>query len=483
MNKVAIYTRVSTEEQVKDGFSLQAQERALKDYCGNNDYEIFDIYTDEGVSGRSIKKRKELSRLLSDAENKKFDLVLIYKLDRLSRTVKDAYTIIDILVKNDIGVLSISEKHINFSTAQQRAMFGMSMVFAQLEVEQISERVVFGMREAARSKKAIFDLPYGYKNNNGSVEIVEEQAEVVKEIFSLYKDGLGINAIAKLLNSRGIDAPKSKSWHANTINRCLQNKAYHGYREIRFQKLKEVDIQEDVYPVIIPKEEFEEIQKIREFKASIHPKAAHTSKNSPIFTGFIKCGRCGKAISTVGFSRDGRRRYRCGGSAQGVCNLPSFYEEHLESSFIEALIGIQDVSNKHSDRFSQQLKKSRKINDLKRNLQLIEKKKKKNYEAWENDWIDVEFFKSKVAELKEEEATITAELDKLEASNKTPKIFDLECDDITAMWDSWDSVEKKQFLITYIDEIFVDASKHDSLNNLKKIQQINNVRIIDIVLS
>ncbi len=161
---------------------------------------------------------------------------------------------------------------------------------------------------------------------------------------------------------------------------------------------------------------------------------------------------------------------------------------------------------------------------------MIEKKKKKNYEAWENDWIDVEFFKSKVAELKEEEATITAELDKLEASNKTPKIFDLECDDITAMWDSWDSVEKKQFLITYIDEIFaeldkleasnktpkifdlecdditamwdswdsvekkqflityideifVDASKHDSLNNLKKIQQINNVRIIDIVLS
>ncbi len=311
----------------------------------------------------------------------------------MSRTVKDAYTIIDVLVKNDIGVLSISEKHINFSTAQQRAMFGMSMVFAQLEVEQISERVVFGMREAARSKKAIFDLPYGYKNNNGTVEIVEDQAEVVKEIFALYKDGLGINAIAKLLNSRGIDAPKSKSWHANTVNRCLQNKAYHGYREIRFQKLKEVDIQEDVYPVIIPKEEFEEIQKIREFKASIHPKAAHTSKNSPIFTGFIKCGRCGKAISTVGFSRDGRRRYRCGGSAQGVCNLPSFYEEHLESSFIDALIGIQDVSNKHSDRFSQQLKKSRKINDLKRNLQLIEKKKKKNYEAWENDWIDVEFFK------------------------------------------------------------------------------------------
>ncbi len=179
MNKVAIYTRVSTEEQVKDGFSLQAQERALKDFCEKNNYDIYDIYTDEGVSGRSIKKRKELSRLLSDAEGKKFDLVLIYKLDRLSRTVKDAYTIIDVLVKNDIGVLSISEKHINFSTAQQRAMFGMSMVFAQLEVEQISERVVFGMREAARSKKAIFDLPYGYRNNNGTVEIVEDQAEVV----------------------------------------------------------------------------------------------------------------------------------------------------------------------------------------------------------------------------------------------------------------------------------------------------------------
>lgn len=478
--RAVIYTRVSTEDQVREGYSLQAQERTLREFAEKSGFEVVGIYVDEGISGRSIKKRKELSNLLQDAEKKKFDLVLIYKLDRLSRTVRDAYTIIDTLVKNEIGVLSYSEKHINFSTAQQRAMFGMSMVFAQLEVEQISERVVFGMQEAAKSGKPMFDTPYGYRNNNGIIEIVPEEAEIVKEMFSLYKEGHGFNSIAKNFNNRGIKPPKGEFWHSNTINRCVQNKAYYGVREIHFKKIKTTEICENVYPTIIPKDEFDYAQRLRESKAELHPKSANLRTNSPVFSGFLKCSRCGQSVSTCGLLR-GKRRYRCCGRSVDVCKLPTFYEHYLEEAFVETMLAIQSISNKTDDKFSQQIKKNQKIIELKRNILAIQKKKEKNHFAWENDLITDDFYKTRIIDLKTEEELTLEELEKLEANSKVPKLFRLKAEDFKSIWEKSSPAEKKKFLMTYVEDIIVDSSGISPINNLKQ-SNFNPVRVIDIIL-
>lgn len=478
--RVVIYTRVSTEDQVREGYSLQAQERTLREFADKNDFEVVGLYVDEGISGRSIKKRKELSQLLQDAEKKKFDLVLIYKLDRLSRTVRDAYTIIDTLVKNDIGVLSYSEKHINFSNAQQRAMFGMSMVFAQLEVEQISERVIFGMQEAAKSGKAMFDTPYGYRNNNGVIEIVPEEAEIVKEMFSLYKEGLGFNSIAKRFNTRGIKPPKGDFWYSNTINRCIQNKAYYGVREIHFKKIKTTETCEYVYPAIITKEEFEDAKSLRDSKAKLHPKTANLRFDSPIFSGFLKCSRCGHSISTCGLLR-GKRRYRCCKRGVDLCKLPTFYEHYLEEAFVETMLAIQSMSNTTDEKFSQQIKKNKKIIELKRNIVAIQKKKEKNHFAWENDLITDDFYKTRIIDLKTEEDLTLKELENLEANSKVPKLFQLKNGDFKTIWEKSSPSEKKKFLMTYVEEIVLDTSGIAPINNLNKLS-FNPVKVIDIIL-
>lgn len=149
-NKVAIYVRVSTTSQLEEGYSIDEQKAKLTSYCDIKDWNIYEIYTDGGFSGSNT-ERPALEQLIRDAERKKFDTVLVYKLDRLSRSQKDTLFLIeDVFIKNGIEFLSLQE-NFDTSTPFGKAMIGLLSVFAQLEREQIKERMQLGKLGRAKA--------------------------------------------------------------------------------------------------------------------------------------------------------------------------------------------------------------------------------------------------------------------------------------------------------------------------------------------
>ncbi|MBW2977648.1 recombinase family protein [Candidatus Woesearchaeota archaeon] len=222
-SKAAIYTRVSTEEQAKQGFSLAAQEDALKNYAQATGYELFKIYKDEGKSAKDIKHRPALKQLLKDAEDKKFNAIFVYKLDRFSRSLKDLILTIEKLKEWEVDFISLQDK-IETASASGKLMFHIISAFAEFERDIISERTIFGMTEKAKEGKAITKAPRGYKLINGQLTIDEENKKVIEQIFNIFiNTNLSLTQIAKQngLTTRG-------------LIKLLKNRTYLG--EIKFKE-------------------------------------------------------------------------------------------------------------------------------------------------------------------------------------------------------------------------------------------------------
>ena len=191
-NKVAIYVRVSTTNQVEEGYSIEEQKDKLSSYCDIKDWSVYNVYTDGGFSGSNT-DRPALEKLIKDAKKRKFDTVLVYKLDRLSRSQKDTlYLIEDIFIKNNIAFLSLQE-NFDTSTPFGKAMIGLLSVFAQLEREQIKERMQLGKLGRAKAGKSMMwaktSYGYDYHRGTGTMTINPVQSLAIKFMFETYLSG------------------------------------------------------------------------------------------------------------------------------------------------------------------------------------------------------------------------------------------------------------------------------------------------------
>lgn len=179
---VAIYVRVSTQEQATQGYSLNAQQEALENYAKALGYDIFKIYRDEGKSAKDL-KRPEMTQMLQDAEDHKFQAIFIYKLDRFSRSLKDLILTIDKLKQLGIDFVSLQDK-IETTSASGKLMFHIISAFAEFERNIIGDRTKFGMERKAKEGGFITKAPKGYKLMDKQLLIDEEQAEDVKKIYN-----------------------------------------------------------------------------------------------------------------------------------------------------------------------------------------------------------------------------------------------------------------------------------------------------------
>ena len=151
--RVAIYVRVSTEDQAEEGYSIGVQTEKLQAYCTAHDWNIVNTYTDPGFSGSNM-ERPALKRMLDDIKNGLIDMVLVYKLDRLSRSQRDTlYMIEDTFIANNVGFVSMTE-NFDTSTPLGKLMIGIMSAFAQLERETITARMQMG--HDARAKDGFF---------------------------------------------------------------------------------------------------------------------------------------------------------------------------------------------------------------------------------------------------------------------------------------------------------------------------------------
>lgn len=220
--RVALYPRVSGHEQ-EDNYSIPEQIDRMKKYCASRDWMVYKIYTDAGFSGSNI-ERPGLQQLIKDAEDKKIDMVLVYKLDRLSRSQKDTlYLIEDVFDKHGVFFSSMTE-NFDTSTPFGKAILGILAVFAQLEREQIKERTMVG--KDSRAKEGLWHgskhIPTGYDYIDGALKINEYEAMQIKEAAKMFVEMTPVRSIAKELNAKGYKR-KGMDWEAKTVRYALTN--------------------------------------------------------------------------------------------------------------------------------------------------------------------------------------------------------------------------------------------------------------------
>lgn len=286
--KVAIYCRVSTLEQAEKGYSLQAQEDKLRSYAKSKDYKVLKVYKDPGYSGANT-NRPGLQNLLLNAEN--FDAVLVFKLDRLSRSQKDTLKILEEkLLPNKCDLVSISESF-DTTTPFGRATIGILSVFAQLERENIKERLMLGKR--AKAKKGGYNggnAGWGYDYVDGKL-IPNKNADDIKLAYDMYLKGYGVPTIGKHIphKSRG----QIRGW--------LKAPLYAG-----MIKYKDI-LEEGEHEAIVSWQDFCKVQEIMEERSQPH--GAPATKN--VLSGICHCAYCGSTITrryTTSKRKDGTKR-------------------------------------------------------------------------------------------------------------------------------------------------------------------------------
>ncbi|MDR2866458.1 MAG: recombinase family protein [Methanomassiliicoccaceae archaeon] len=235
--RVAIYARVSTDEQASEGFSIDAQLEMLRAYAGSQDgWTVQDEYVDEGRSGRND-RRPEYRRMMQDSNIRNWDAVLVLKMDRIHRNSRNFMKMMDFLKKHGKEFVSSTES-LDTSTAMGRFVIDMIQRIAQLESEQIGERTRFGMREKAESLRDKegpsdgvmgFAPPFGYAMDAGSLVADEAELEVAKDIFKWYLEGMTVDGICYRLNRSGISTRRSNPWNKFNLRNILHNPVYAGY--------------------------------------------------------------------------------------------------------------------------------------------------------------------------------------------------------------------------------------------------------------
>lgn len=341
--KTAIYIRVSTDTQAEEGFSLEAQLQRLRAYCESQGWEIYDVYSDEGLSAKNT-ERPGLQRMMRDITNKHVDVVLVHKLDRLTRNVIDLHQLIQQFEQHSVGFKSATEVF-DTTSAMGRLFITIVAALAQWERENLAERTKMGQIEMTRQGEwSGGRAAFGYDYVDNGLIINETQAEVVREIFSRYISGHGYKKLLQWLNdpSHPQPAPRQR-WTFNAIRYVLRNPLYagyvrYGYRDQGGRRQKDFIVHPGKHIAIIDEETWQQACKLRDAR-----------KKTPIrsgtgtfpFTGVLRCSLCGSALSGRTVYRRNkaesqpRRYYVCNERQHSnLCRLPLVREDIIEEQVL-----------------------------------------------------------------------------------------------------------------------------------------------------
>lgn len=479
MSLVACYIRVSTEEQAEQGLSIPAQKSRLIAYSKSQGWELYDFYIDDGYSGKDL-ERPAMQRLILEAEVNKFNILLVLKLDRLSRRQKDVlYILEDILEPNNIGFKSATESF-DTTTPFGKAALGMMAVFAQLERDTIIERVRLAKKESAKQGRFMGGpTPYGYSYNFSSkmLEIDEIQASTVRLIYDDYLEGKnGYQHIAEELERRGVPGPTDMRWNKVSVRNILTNPVYAGY----------VKHEENLYPgkhqAIITQDKWHEVQVLLGSRGAVR---AATAVHTGLLSGIIWCGECGARMRVKNVWQNYPLRepkkvvryYVCysqdGSSKQMVtdpdCKCGYKRADEIETLVIKELFRysfdrdlLLEVINEAIEKDIDKNSISKTIKQAKKEYALIDNKINRWYDAFEKGALEPEALMERVKDLRQKKNYLQQQIEELEAKINEEKERQANADeiinmfkDLPAIWEEAIYEERREIVVNMVKEVKV----------------------------
>ncbi|WP_100332660.1 recombinase family protein [Bacillus xiapuensis] len=499
ISRVAIYARVSTEEQVKEGFSIAAQLQTLRQYAQIYNWEVIDEYVDEGISGKSVKGRPEMKRLIKDVENERFDAVIVWKISRLSRNMLETLMILDKFEKYNVKFISYSE---NFDTSSPigRLVLQIMASIAEMERNTLAENVKLGMKQRALEGRWNGGVVFGYDTVKKELVINEKEAEVVQLIYHMYANGKGLRAISNHLNKAGYKTKRNRYFSINGVAQILDNVIYNG--KISWLKFENWDskrrkgknpnpiLVEGKHEPIISDELWSVVRARRKSKSF-----KQRQSNEPfLLSGLLRCPDCGQGMVpsiTTHTRKDGTKRkhryYVCSdfhnkGSAACKANSIKAYKaeetvikkiEHFSSNKKRLYKTITDISSSSAHSIS---KLNKELEKIEIRLKEIEQLQAKYMDAFEKNTLPVDILQERLQKvsndkrgLEQKKNEIIIQLGSIDSKVIQPDLIENLLKKFLSVYRKTSRENKKQLLQLLIDNI--------SIKQIDKSRTIKNIEL------
>ena len=460
--RVALYPRVSGHEQ-EDNYSIPEQIERMKKYCEAKDWMVYKIYTDSVQSGADL-DRPGLQAMMKDCEAGKVDMVLVYKLDRLSRSQKDTmYLIEDVFEKNGVGFTSMTE---NFDTSTPHGKFiiGILAVFAQLERSKITERTTLGKKARAAEGKWHGGkwIPIGYEYIDDQLIPNEYEKMQVLEIGELILQRTPIRTIVNMITDKGYKH-KYGVWDAKTIKRVVRN-------PVNIGLIRDGDT---LYPgkhePIMDNKMFDAIADVMDERASKF--GTEYKGHKSLLAGFLFCKHCGGRYCRQTNGRGGLSYYSCYSRNKSQkpmikdpnCKNTNYRTEVLDGKVLEEIrkLAVDPEYINHVRENKPKNDTSAKIKSIKSEIEKINSQISKMMDLYAMGSIDMDMISTKVAEL-----------------NKTKAALQNELDSISVPESDVMSIEEIQNLATMMDDEKLDlAGKRNIIQSLIYYIEIDDEKV------
>jgi len=492
MVSTGIYVRVSTDEQAREGYSIRAQQEKLKAYATLKEWHIYGIYVDEGISGKDIDGRPEIKRLITDIESGKVTNVLVFKIDRLTRSTKNLIELMDLFNTHDCAFNSLSES-IDTSTASGRMFLKIVGIFAEFERENLAERIRLGFERKAKEgyTLATYRQAYGYNRAKGNklLEVNETEAEIVKRIFDMYlNNDCTYYKIAHILSAQNAPTKTGKQWATTTVRTILKNPLYIGKVRYSVRDTSRYFEAEGLHTPIIDESTFYGVQdKMRKLR-----KVTNTKRptSGVYFSGVIYCAECGCKLSPrwnykqTSSDNDKPKEavyptYRCNNSVKKLgCKSKNVSHKKLEEAFIKRIAKLPNVS---ADDISQSENTAHpnhdtEITTITAEITLIERKTKEIMGVFMSGELEFSEYKTMTTVGNERRKELETRLDQLHKVQENKRIRYNQSEivaNVLTHWQVMDNAERQQFVQKFVEKIVIHAEP-------PKASRFNEVVIDDV---
>ena len=420
------YIRVSTHDQ--EELSPDSQERLLRDYARKNNIVLEHIYVDSGISGRKAEKRPAFQEMIAKAKSREHpvDVLLVWKFSRFARNQEESIVYKSLLKKAGVEVVSVSEPLADgpFGSLIERIIEWMDEYYSI----RLSGEVKRGMTENAHRGHYQATAPFGYRNIPGGLEIIPEEADIVRAVFQKFvQEHMGFSTIAKYLNDMGVTTRRGGLWENRTVKYMLQNPVYKGYARWNVGKnaLRGPDAssqemiltQGHQIPVIINPELFDQVQEeiARQYR---QPKARPAESYGHWLGNLVKCSSCGSSLTYSPAARG----FQCISYGKGKCRVSHYISSRLlEQAVIDTFSeNLLAGSVEYREEIPPWNPSEEKLVFLKESMERLKEKEKRIKTAYQNGIDTLEEYRQNKELIHAEQLRLAGQLQALQAGLPEP---------------------------------------------------------------